>query len=304
VSDTTPDHTPPTEAELDALEALLGRATPGPMSWKKAGATRTGVATGALCTPTTTAGYFFEDDGLLLVALRNAAPRLLAAAREANRLRAFPSRCAFCEKHPLKAAVEENGMLRAALAATKRCDTPDCPDDSVIGLCWDHALTPLDGATATLKACLEAECVERQKAEDQRDALAAEVATLKARLEEAEGLLREALLYVASAAEKQHGYGHFPGGDPRKFTPDEDGTLPEERKAWEEACAKAENVAPAGEWIPAGEGHGGIHVTWQRFGLGVYTYRDEEAVAAKAAIDAFLAPAPASGAPERGGVGA
>jgi len=116
-----------------------------------------------------------------------------------------------------------------------------------------------------------------------------------ARLEKAEGLLREALPYVASAAEKQHGYGHFPGGDPRKFTPDEDGTLPEERKAWEEACAKAENVAPAGEWIPAGEGHGGIHVTWQRFGLGVYTYRDEEAVAAKAAIDAFLAPAPASG---------
>lgn len=87
------------------------------------------------------------------------------------------------------------------------------------------------------------------------------------------------------------GYGAFPGGDPRDFTPDEDGQTPEEREAYARACEAAAAGAPsapaAHAWLVAEEavklaggfdsmtiGGGAAHVAFTRFGLGTYRLRD------------------------------
>ncbi len=91
----------------------------------------------------------------------------------------------------------------------------------------------------------------------------------------------------------RHGYGAFPGGDPREFTPDEECSTPEEREAYRLACEAAargeSNPAPAHAWIGVDEARkalaaGGVdaatiggsiaHVTYTRFGLGGYRYRE------------------------------
>lgn len=80
----------PTLAEIEAMEALLGRATPGPLS--------DGGDDYVFCPPSLGGGPIFEVRGTgarlpqaanrrWLVALWSSAPALLAAAREAVRLR-------------------------------------------------------------------------------------------------------------------------------------------------------------------------------------------------------------------------
>lgn len=80
----------PTLAEIEAMEVLLGRATPGPwnvsergggLSWDISDASDQCLHDGYR------GGFDREADADSIVALRNAAPSLLAAAREAVRLR-------------------------------------------------------------------------------------------------------------------------------------------------------------------------------------------------------------------------
>lgn len=72
---------------------------------------------------------------------------------------------------------------------------------------------------------------------------------------------------------------HFPGGDPRRFEPDEEGVQPEEMEAWQAACARAD----AGEVEQDGSGrifHGnGVTVSYHvvMFGPGVYWYEEDPA---------------------------
>lgn len=83
------------------------------------------------------------------------------------------------------------------------------------------------------------------------------------------------------------GYGAFPGGDPRQFHPDgeDDGTLPEEAEAHRLACAAWDRgdrkAVPSAHTytgatpIDSATLNGGVilHVTEQRFGLGMYRVR-------------------------------
>lgn len=107
-------------------------------------------------------GAAFASDAEVMCAARNALPSLLALARRGLEAERFPAHCAFCgarseatpraaaehiatcDKHPLKAAVEENALLRAEIARGlgTRCDAPDCALQPLVGLCWDHAVTP------------------------------------------------------------------------------------------------------------------------------------------------------------------
>lgn len=72
------------------------------------------------------------------------------------------------------------------------------------------------------------------------------------------------------------GYGFFPGGDPRKFTPDDECNTAEELAAWELACAewdKGNEVRPMHGCVLAD----GRIVNLSTFGLGSYVYEwDEE----------------------------
>lgn len=108
-------------------------------------------------------------------------------------------------------------------------------------------------------------------------------------------LLTAALPYVEDAAREESTYGHFPGGDPRRFRPDpiDDGTTEEEMARWKADCAAAEQGQiqqdPAGRWIVLGEG-AAVHILRGKYGLGAYTYRDERAVALRDEIRAALAP--------------
>jgi len=145
-------------------------------------------------------------------------------------------------------AAEENAMLRAALAAKHRCDTPDCPNDAVVGLCWDHGLTPLDGATATLKVCLEAECVERQKAEAERDALREDLGAEQAKVAALEARLAE-VGPVVEAAERQAKEQPGPG---TRLTPEQRGhydpdhlAMLAEKYPWLRATVDVENAVRA-----------------------------------------------------------
>lgn len=70
----------------------------------------------------------------------------------------------------------------------------------------------------------------------------------------------------------EYGYGCFPGGDPRSFSPDEECCTPEElakHKADCEAWDRGENPAvPISGWISPN-----IHVLRSSYGLGVYRKR-------------------------------
>lgn len=72
-------------------------------------------------------------------------------------------------------------------------------------------------------------------------------------------------------------YGAFPGGDPRQFFPDGD-SLPEEMDAYKLACAAwdagdMKRIPSAHMEAMTTEGAVVLHVTEQRFGLGVYQFR-------------------------------
>lgn len=78
----------PTLAKIEAMEALLGRATPGP--WRDFGGEihcEPPSEDFVSCIGTFEEACNSENDRGVIVALRNAAPSLLAAAREAVRLR-------------------------------------------------------------------------------------------------------------------------------------------------------------------------------------------------------------------------
>jgi len=67
-------------------------------------------------------------------------------------------------------------------------------------------------------------------------------------------------------------YGPFPGGDPRKFSPDEEINTPEEMANWEAACAEWD----AGEGVDRGPGcltlGDGSMVTGTGLGFGVFAW--------------------------------
>lgn len=145
-------------------------------------------------------------------------------------------------------------------------------------------------------------CVECMRAE--RAAIREQVKVLRRVLEE------YAIPALKTLADYSSGYGAFPGGDPRRFTPDPECSTPEEREAHRAACELAEKHAspgtrdlePAHVWtqpeearrmVVAGEaeaatiGPGAAHVAREMFGLGTYT--DPEADAALDACRAALA---------------
>lgn len=70
-------------------------------------------------------------------------------------------------------------------------------------------------------------------------------------------------------------YGFFPGGDPRRFTPDLECCTPEEVVRWKEDCDSWDSgdrvtVAVSGVVAP------GIHVTRSAYGLGTYFIQMED----------------------------
>lgn len=88
-------------------------------------------------------------------------------------------------------------------------------------------------------------------------------------------------------------YGAFHGGDPRDFTPDDDGTSDKERAAHVAACEAAERDEAARRlddthsWYRT-EGGGAIHIARSGFGLGVTVFRDREAEALYTSILAHI----------------
>src|SRR5690242_256695 len=73
----------------------------------------------------------------------------------------------------------------------------------------------------------------------------------------------------------EEGYGPFPGGDPRRFTPDEEVCTPEEIAAHKEACAawdRGEGVDRGPSCATMGDGS-----AWsgKGFGVGSYTCKIE-----------------------------
>lgn len=69
------------------------------------------------------------------------------------------------------------------------------------------------------------------------------------------------------------GYGFFPGGDPRTFSPDPEASTEEEREAHRNDCERAER----GERPVTKTGHelrGAALVHYSGYGLGTYTMED------------------------------
>lgn len=101
--------------------------------------------------------------------------------------------------------------------------------------------------------------------------------------------LEAALPYVESAAEPQSVYGFFHGGDPRKFSPDEESSTEEERENHRKACeafTEDKPLARCCEHIEAGKVK--MIITRAPFGLGVSTYQDDDAVRVLQKIKALL----------------
>lgn len=74
---------------------------------------------------------------------------------------------------------------------------------------------------------------------------------------------------------KEYGYGFFPGGDPRKFQPDEESNTEEELEAWRLACAewdKGNQVDIGGSCVLIN----GMIFTFSGYGLGSYEYDIDE----------------------------
>lgn len=92
-------------------------------------------------------------------------------------------------------------------------------------------------------------------------------------------LLRDCLDVIAPLAEDS-GYGFFPGGDPRRFTPDPECSTEAERAAHKAACAAWDRgETTAGQearpyWVGGEDGKAVAHVTPSGFGLGVYVHTD------------------------------
>lgn len=75
-------------------------------------------------------------------------------------------------------------------------------------------------------------------------------------------------------------YGYYLGGDPRKFTPDEEMSTPGEIEAWKRACeawGRGEKPDPGGPHIPLENGDGVCvgHLTLAHYGLGVTEFEGE-----------------------------
>lgn len=119
-------------------------------------------------------------------------------------------------------------------------------------------------------------------------------------------MLIAARQWIANRAEDSS-YGFFTGGDPRLFTPDSE-NAPEEIAAHKAACAAWDRGEQVPEPKPSGrieevdfpempDGKGGTIPGGKRmamccggsYGPGVQTYRDEEALALVARLDAAIA---------------
>lgn len=92
---------------------------------------------------------------------------------------------------------------------------------------------------------------------------------------------------LADNAETQS-YGHFYGGDPRDFTPDEECSTPEERAAHKRDCEAMEAggqalMPPTAVWAKLPNG-GAVHFHREAYGLGVNKLRDPEMAALLAAF--------------------
>ena len=78
------------------------------------------------------------------------------------------------------------------------------------------------------------------------------------------------------------GYGAFPGGDPRAFTPDPECSTEAEREAHRRACAVWDvgaqrwPIPPDHEFVSSADGTVIMHIARSRFGLGIYTYEVED----------------------------
>jgi hypothetical protein len=92
--------------------------------------------------------------------------------------------------------------------------------------------------------------------------------------------LMEARREVAGRLEGESVYGTFPGGDPRRFVPDEESCTPEEIERWREACAAANRAEEEGreiDYLAPGcltLGDGSVY-DGAGLGIGVYTYPGE-----------------------------
>ena len=108
---------------------------------------------------------------------------------------------------------------------------------------------------------------------------------------ERDGLLA-ALREIAKDEDCQ--YGFFPGGDPRKFTPDGEDCTDAERAAHKEACriwdeaeaaGRSMNPAePSGSWLASDDGKTVMHILKANFGIGTYSYSTYVAQLARAAL--------------------
>ena len=105
-------------------------------------------------------------------------------------------------------------------------------------------------------------------------------------------LLRRCLPIVETAAEPEHMYGFFPGGDPRDFRPDEECSTEEEQAQWKADCEKAaatgEEQPSSGQVLRDDAGNFVGHIQRSGYGLGTYTMRNPEAEALLADLRAAL----------------
>ena len=100
-------------------------------------------------------------------------------------------------------------------------------------------------------------------------------------------VLRRTRDFIAERAGPEAMYGYYPGGDPRGFSPDEESSTVEERAAHKTACEaweRGECPDPGGPHKPFEGGH----LTVSHYGLGVYTYTDEEAEDVLEQLDAAI----------------
>lgn len=104
-----------------------------------------------------------------------------------------------------------------------------------------------------------------------------------------------AMLELAEISSTRSGYGFFPGGDPRCFSPDSDST-PEELERHKLACAawdRGEHLDSEPAGVSAGDEKSFVHVTLSKFGIGGFSFRNEEMVElAKVLREAIERPAP------------
>lgn len=122
-----------------------------------------------------------------------------------------------------------------------------------------------------MSACRTSRCSVTELTFEEFDSLPDETCRETEALHE----LNELLGDIRRGAEEM-GYGFFPGGDPNDFTPDPECSTAEEQERHREACAAYRsgkgNPHPAPHCATMNGG-----VAAKGFGLGTYTYRDEQA---------------------------